>query len=106
MGKYENKTNNEYGLAGLILTGKGYISSFMFEGCRIYTKIRQDLEEAKIDNIIAQIYLGLKDNEDQFYRVKYLSTERIEEIMDLLDKKIENNRNKIKKEKERKHKFG
>ena len=78
----------------------------MFEGCRIYTKIRQDLEEAKIDNIIAQIYLGLKDNEDQFYRVKYLSTERIEEIMDLLDKKIENNRNKIKKEKERKHKFG
>ena len=33
MGKYENKTNNEYGLAGLILTGKGYISSFMFKGC-------------------------------------------------------------------------
>ena len=99
MGKYENKTNNEYGLAGLILTGKGYISRFTVEGYKIYTKIRQDLEEAKIDNLIGQRFLGLKDNEDMFYKLEELEEERVKEVTDLLGKKVKEIKNKIRKRK-------
>ena len=94
------KTNNKYGLVGLYPNYKGYYSHFMFEGYKICTKTKHDLEEAKIDNLIAQKHLGYKHNEDQFWKIEHLSEERIKEVTDLLDNKIENNKNKIKKEKE------
>ena len=94
------KTNNKYGLVGLKTNGKGYYSQFKIEGYIVCTKTKHDLEEAKIDNLIAQRHLQYKHNEDQFWRIEELSEERIKEVTDLLDKKIEENKNKIKKEKE------
>ena len=99
------KINNKYGLVGLLPNSKGYRSVFGVEGHRICTKTKYDLEEAKIDNLIAQRYLNYKHNEDQFYKLKSLSEERIKEVTDLLDKNMEKNRNKIKKEKEYKYDF-
>ena len=94
------KTNNEFGVTGLGRNGKGYYSQFRFEGNSVRTETKYDLEEGKIDNLIAQRYLGYKHNEDQFYRLNKLSEDRIKEVTDLLDKKIENNKLKVKKEKE------
>ena len=94
------KTNNKYGVTGLVPSIKGYYSHFTVERYIIYTKTKYDLEEAKIDNLIAQRYLGYKHNQDQFYKLEGLSEERIKEVTDLLDRKIENNKTKIKKQKE------
>ena len=99
------KTNNKYGLVGLHSHGKGYCSYFTFEGYVICTRIKHDLEEAKIDNLIGQRYLGYKHNEDQFYKLKGISEERIKEVTDWLDEKMEENKNKIKEEKEYKYDF-
>lgn len=93
-------TSNKFGLIGLCPHGGGYHSRFRVEGYSIYTRIKNNLEEAKVDNLISQKYLGYKHNEDQFYKLDELPEERIKEVTDLLDKKIENNKNKIKKEKE------
>ena len=62
------KTNNKYGLVGLQRKSKGFYSQFMVKGYIIHTKIKHDLKEAKIDNLIAQRHLGRKHNEDQFYK--------------------------------------
>ena len=94
------KTNNKYGLVGLSLDGKSYYSQFKFEGYIICTRGKHDIKEAIIDNLIAQRFLGYKHNEDQFHKLKGLQEERIKEVTNLLDRKIEKNRNKIKKEKE------
>ena len=99
------KINNEYGLVGLHSHGKGYRSRFSFEGYVICTKNKYDLEEAKMDNLIAQKYLNYKHNEDMYYKIEGLPKERIKEVTDWLDKKIEDNRNKIRKEKEYKYDF-
>ena len=99
------KINSKYGLVGLSLNGKGYISTFKVERDKIRTKTKHNLEEAKIDNLIAQRYLGYKHNEDMYYKIEGLSEERIKEVTDLLDKKIEKNRNKIRKEKEYRYDF-
>ena len=93
-------TSNKHELVGLKLNGKGYCSQFMFKGCGIYTKTKYSLEEAKLDNLIAQQYLGYKHNEDQFYKIKELSEERIKEVTDLLDKKMESCNYKIEQQKE------
>ena len=99
------KTNNKYGLVGLRLSGKGYSSKFMVERYNIHTKTKHNLEEAKIDNLIAQKHLGYKHNEDQFYKLDELPEERVKEVTNWLDKKIEKNRNKVRKEKEYKYDF-
>ena len=99
------KTNNKYGFVGLRPKSKGYYSQFTFEGYMISTRIKHDLEEAKIDNLIAQRYLGYKHNEDMFYKLESLPKERIKEVVELLEEKIEKNRNKIKKEKEYKYDY-
>ncbi|MCI7208338.1 MAG: hypothetical protein MSA15_20405 [Clostridium sp.] len=94
-------TNNKYGLVGLTQTkNKSWYSHFMYQKWIICTKRKKEKLEAELDNLIAQKYLGFRHNEDQFYKIKGLSEERIKEVTDLLDKKIENNKNKIKKEKE------
>lgn len=98
-------TNNKHGVVGLHSNGNGYISLFKIEGYIICTKTKHDLEEAKIDNLITQKYLGYKHNEDQFYKLDELPEGRIREVTDLLDKKIENNKNKIKKEKEHSYNY-
>lgn len=93
-------TNNKYELVGLKLNGKGYCSSFISEGYRINTKTKHNLEEAKIDNLIAQQYLGYNHNENQFCELQGLSKERIKEVTDLLDKKMKSCNNKIEQQKE------
>ena len=93
-------TSNKFGLTGIKKNGKGYCSKFTIEGHDINIKTKYDLEEAKIDNLIAQRYLGFKHNEDQFYKLEGLSEERIKEVTDNLDRQIENNKNKVKKQKE------
>lgn len=98
-------TNNKYGLTGLHPNGKGYYSFFLFNGFQIHTKTKHDLEEAKLDNLIAQKYLGFRHNEDQFYKLKEVSEERIKEVTDLLDKKIESNKCKVKIIKENSYSF-
>ena len=40
------------------------------------------LEEAKLDNLIAQQYLGYKHNEEQFYKLENLSKDRIKEVVE------------------------
>ena len=99
-------TNNKFGLTSLQQAKSGsYYSKFSYNNKIIYTKYKKSLEEAKIDNLIAQRYLGYKHNEDQFYKLKSLSEERIKEVTDWLDERIEKNRNKIRKEKEYKYDF-
>lgn len=94
-------TNNKYGLVGLIQTKSGgWYSQFKSNRNYIYTKVKYNLEEAKIDNLIAQKHLKLNHNEDQFYKLEKLSEERIEEVINLIDKKTNNNKNKIKEVKE------
>ena len=92
--------NNECGLIGLKQLKKGYYSQFMINKYNINTKVKYDLEEAKLDNLIAQQYLGYKHNEEQFYKLGNLSKDRIKEVVDNLDRQIENNKSKVKKEKE------
>ena len=72
----------------------------MINKYNINTKVKYDLEEAKLDNLIAQQYLGYKHNEEQFYKLENLSKDRIKEVVDNLDRQIENNKSKVKKEKE------
>ena len=79
-------TSNKFGLTGIKKNGKGYCSKFTIEGHDINIKTKYDLEEAKIDNLIAQRYLGFKHNEDQFYKLEGLSEERIKEVTDNLDR--------------------
>ena len=97
--------NNKHGLTCLRFTGKGYYSQFEVERDKVRTKTKDNLEEAIIDNLIAQQYLGLKHNEEQFYKLEGLPEERIKEITKWLDKKMEENRNKVRKEKEYKYDF-
>ena len=97
--------NNKFGVIGLVEVNKnnihyGFRSGFKYGNKRIWLRTKKVLEEAKIDNLIAQQYLGYKHNEDQFYKLEGLSEERIKEVTDLLDEKIENNKHKSKKEKE------
>ena len=95
------KTNNKYGLVGFMqYSNKKWGSQFRIENFQIYTEMRIDKSEAELDNLISQQYLGFKHNEDQFWRIEHLPEERIKEVTDLLDKKIENNKHKTKKEKE------
>ena len=65
---------------------------------QIYPKIKELIQE--IDNLIAQRYLGYKHNKEQFYKLEGLSEKRIKEVTDNLNRQIENNKSKVKKEKE------
>lgn len=72
-------------------TQKGYSwwTEFIYKKQVICTKFRKDKEEAEIDNLIAQKYLNKLHNKDQFYRIEKLSIERIKEVTDLIDNKID-----------------
>lgn len=98
------KTNNKFGLTGIMKNNNNiYTSRFTVNGYRITTKRRSDLEEAKLDNLISQRYLGYNHNEEMFYLLDNVSEERIEEVTDLLDKYIKNNEGKILKPQEYNH---
>ena len=79
-------------------------SGFMVDGYCIRTKYKSE-EEAEIDNLIAQEYLGFKHNEKDFKRIKDLPKERIFEVRNLLDEKIEKQRNNTKENKFNNYKF-
>ena len=46
------------------------------------------LTKAEIDNLIAQKYLDRFHNKDQFYKIDNLPKERIEEVINLINKRI------------------
>lgn len=54
---------------------------------------KEEREEAEKDRIIARRYLGL-GNSNNYYKIADLSEERIRDVTDLIDKKIEKRRGK------------
>ena len=97
--------NNKFDIVGISCNGKGYRSRFNYNKIRINTKAKHSLEEAKLDNLITQRYLGYKHNEDMFYLLDNLSEERIKEVTDLLDEKMKKVDGKIHEPKEYNHKI-
>lgn len=93
--KSKNKnTNNKWGMAGVSKVNNGYYCTFRYEGNDLHTKFKNDLEEVKLDSLIAQRYLGYKHDEELFYLLDTLPQERIKEVEDLLEVRIENNKDK------------
>lgn len=82
----KNYKNNE--LTCLREENGTYRSSFCHNEKRIQTKRKKDKQEAELDNLIAQRYLGCMHNNDQFYRIEKLPEERIKEVTDWLDRQI------------------
>lgn len=92
--------NNDHGYTGLNKNNKGWISRFKYNGVRINTKTKQDYNEAILDNLIAQKYLGYKHQEEEFWKLDGLSEDRVKEVTDLLDEKIKKADGKIHEVKE------
>ena len=81
------KTNNKLGLTGLEQTKNGkYRSKIAYNSKSIYTTYRKSLKEAKIDNLIAQRYLGYIHNKDLFYLLDNIEESRIKEVKDLIER--------------------
>ena len=82
------KTKNELGLTGLeqIKNGK-YRSHFRYNGKILNTAYRESLEEAKIDNLIAQRYLGYTHNSELFHLLDNIDEVRIKEVENLVEEK-------------------
>lgn len=100
----KNKSmNNSFGTIGVKKSKNGWYSSFKYNNHSVNTQVKYNFEEAKLDNLITQRYLGYKHNEDLFYLLNNLPQKRIKEVTDLLDVKIENNKSKILKPKVYKH---
>lgn len=101
-GKNKNRDNG-FGVTGINKYDKGWVYCASVNGYNICTKLKYDLSEVEIDALISQRYLGYNHNEDRFCELDYLSKERIKEVTDLIDSKIANNKNKIRKTKEYNH---
>lgn len=96
-------TNNKYGLVGLQKRREKWISSFTYNNYLIYTESKANLQDAKIDNLIAQKYLGYKHNEEMFYLLNSLTEERVKKTTGTLDRKIQAIKNLSIVEKEYSH---
>lgn len=101
--KKTNKKDGRYVGMAKSKSGKFY-STFWVDGYCIRTKYKSK-EEAEIDNLIAQEYLSFKHNEKDFKRIKDLPKERIFEVTNLLDEKLEKQRNNTKESKFNNYKF-
>lgn len=98
-----NKNSKGYtDITGLGSSGKGWRGTYKDSksGFNIYTKTKYDIEEVKLDCLIAQRYMNYRHNDDLFYLLDKLPIERIKEVEDLLECRIIKARNKIHKEKE------
>lgn len=84
-----NKGTEDY-IVGLFYSKRDnkWYSVIGYNYKHIYLKYRKDKEEAIMDNLIAQRYLGSLHNSDLFYKLEGLPKERIEEVEDLINKKI------------------
>ena len=81
------KTNNKLGVTGLKQTKNGkYLSYFIYNNGKISTICRESLAEAKIDNLIAQKYLGYTHNSELFHLLGNIDEARIKEVEDLIEK--------------------
>lgn len=89
------KSVNPLGYTGLRSYSKGWLSSFRVNNINIFTKARHKLDEAILDNLIAQKYLGFRHQEEEFYKLDNLSDERVYEVTNVLDAKIKHYYNKI-----------
>ena len=82
------KTNNRLGLVGLTQRKNGkYYSCFTYNSRQICTIVRESLEEAKIDNLIAQRYLGYIHNSELLHLLDNIDEARIKEVEDLVEGK-------------------
>ena len=82
------KTKNKLEHTGLKQSENGkYYSQIMYNSKNIYTISRVSLEEAKIDNLIAQRYLGYTHNSELFYLLDNIDDARIKEVEDLIEKR-------------------
>lgn len=101
--KITNRKDGRY--CGMVKSKSGkFYSRFVIDGYKISTKSKNE-EEAEIDNLIAQEYYGFKHNEKDFERIKDLPKERKFEVINLLDKKLERQRNSVKESKVNSYKF-
>ena len=75
--------------------GYSWWSTFTYKKQVICTKFRKDKESAEIDNLIAQKYLEKLHNKDRFHETDKLPIERIKEVIDLIDSKINKRDGKI-----------
>ena len=102
------KTKNKLGHTGLKQNeNEKYYSQIMYNSRNIYTTSRESLQEAKIDNLIAQRYLGYIHNKDLFYLLDNIDNARIKEVEDLIEerkKKIDSQKDE-QKEKEYEYDF-
>ena len=81
------KTKNGLRLTGLKQSKNGkYYSCFTCNNGTIYTSYREFLDEAKIDNLIAQRYLGYTHNKDLFHLLDNIDEARIKEVEDLIER--------------------
>ena len=82
------KTNNELGLTDLYKTKNGkYYARISYNNRRINITVRESLEEAKIDNLIAQRYLGYIHNSELFHLLDKVDKARIKEVEHLIEEK-------------------
>lgn len=75
-------------LVGLQKRNGSWYSAFSHKDTPIHTSYKKDREEAELDNLITQRYLGCMHNSDQFYRIENLPEERIREVTDNIDRQI------------------
>ena len=82
------KTKNKLGLTGLEqIKNRKYRSQFKYNNRNIYTTYRVSLDEAKIDNLVAQRYLGYIHNKDIFHLLNNIDDARIKEVENLIEEK-------------------
>lgn len=82
------KTKNKLGHTGLKQNKNGkYYSQIAYNGRNIYTISRESLEEAKIDNLITQRYLGYTHNSELFHLLDNIEETRIKEVENLIEEK-------------------
>lgn len=92
--------NNKFGLTGITNNGYGgWYSRFKYENIYVTTKTRRDFEEAKIDNLIAQRFLGYQHNNDLFYILNNVSVKKIKDTEEYLKKYIDKQKQKAKNKK-------
>ena len=84
----ENRKSKNGELVCLRCKNGKWFSEFKYKDTAITTKRKDNKLEAEIDNLIAQKYLDRFHNKDQFYKIDNLPKERIEEVINLINKRI------------------
>lgn len=84
----ENRKSKNGELVCLRYKNGKWFSEFKYKNTAIITKCKDNKLEAEIDNLIAQKHLDRFHNKDQFYKIDNLPKERIEEVINLINRRI------------------